>query len=327
MNSRFDKKYLALQEESKAPASFTPEALLQDAVKKCYWFSEKTGAYHIYTLDEILKISQDDLPFKNSFSKCIQKMKHENDFCILLFYFKDPTNIENVLKSYGYVHPMDERRFSNEVAFKQIQKFFADGVNKAANFNSIDVDPSLGCIIGVNGQKVKDFLEFEKELDHELNHYFEQIGLAFGETEARLADDKIKQKDEEILNVLCRFYGLEKSGSLNVENLRKHFFDDLEFRSMCANAYHDIIMFNMSVFAKKDEMTPERFFAWSENPRIDQIPRSLIDSVLFAWTVRKISSNRWNILREGIIKACEDKKNIFQKFWRKSIDWFRNIIK
>ena len=318
--SKFDSIYFKVIDESKAPMTFTPESLLKEAVKLCFWHSEDFGAYHLFTLDEIVSICKDDLPFKDKFARCLQSIEDKNDFAILLFYFKDRSMIEKILLSHGYIHPENKRLFSNKEAFSQIQRFFADGSKKAANFNSIDVDPSLGCIIGINGSMVSTWLEFEKELDHGLSHYFEGFGKKCGAIRD-LSNDMLKRSDA--ARFLQQYYGAYDP--VKIEDVRAHFFDDVEFRSMCANVYHDIIMHNYSLIGKKIDAST--FIRLATTLDLDHCPEDLKDSVIFSWTTLQISKNRWSILRNGIEVACNEKTNIFQRLYRKTADWIRNLLK
>lgn len=310
----FLEAYLKILNEQSSPTTFTPEELLYDAVKECYY---STGEIVIYTIDQIEAFC--DSANKPLFSRLAKSLKHTEDYVIVIVYFPDVDSVVFIFSKErlllpGHHYGVDYSKFKE--AFK---KFFEDDRNVAANFNSIDVMPELGCVIGLNGSKIKSNRDFEKELDHELNHYFEQMNVHFNEA---VFPDKIAL-NQYVVDEICRFYGVALNKKSFIEDLKKHLFDEEEFRSISANVFHEILRHNETHL--KDICTTE-IVSSIESKNWSKYSRHLQEMLLFCWVCRELSNSRWLILLNGIEAACSHKKNIFQKSYIAGKDILRRIV-
>lgn len=311
----FLEAYLQILNEEKSPTTFTPEELLNDAVRECFY---STGEFVVYKIDQILGFCDDEN--KPLFSKLAKNLRYDDDYAMIIVYFPDPSKIDYIFSSHRYMLPHHHYGFSMDSVKEAFKKFFADERHIAANFNSIDACPELGCIIGLNGDKLKTRRDFEKELDREINHYFEQMKIHF--KDARRSEPI--ELNEDVINELVDFYGISIEKKSFINDLKTHLFHEDEFRSMSVNVFHEILRHNEMHL--KQLSADEVFDAIKSRQwrRFDDV--RFQEALLFAWVCRSLSSSRWMILRDGIIEACSVKKNIFQKFFIKGRDKLREMI-
>ena len=320
--NELEKIYLDILNEQSSPTSFTPEELLYD-IRKNIFFSR--GSYCFYTVEDLENFA--DETNKELFKVLVNHMKDRNDFGMMLIYFMSVDDIEEIILKSGHSYPPMPyknvpKNFSMNAAFNQLKKYFNDKDTNGANFNSIDVCPELGCIIAINGAQLSSNRDFEQVLDHEINHYFEGLNVHFNLADN--VDNIVDAKDHEIIDKLEKFYNMDFSSKDGfVQDIKTHFFNYVEFRSMSANVFHEILRYNETHLTQLDY-----------DDLIDDIvecnygkyERPLSEYILFCWICRKMSSSRWEILLKGIKAACEIKKNIFQKFFIKGKDIFRNML-
>lgn len=317
--NKFEEIYLKILNEESSPTTFTPEELLDDIRKRCF-FSH--GEIIYYTMDELKSFCDDKN--KPLFSLLLKHMKYNDDYAILIVYFTSLKQIDSLMTEVGYMHPhMHHPFFSLNKVHKQFKEFFKITDKSGVNFNSIDVNPSLGCVIGINGSKINSARDFEKEFDHELNHYFEQLNIHYDFE--KYPDNIIDINSKNILNKLQQFYNINFANKENyIKDLKTHLFDYKEFRSMSANVFHEVLKYNETHLK---ELEFHSFLTDISNCNYQKYKEiSLQEMILFCWVCKQISGSRWNILIDGIKEAISIKKNIFQKFFIKSKDLIRNFM-
>jgi hypothetical protein len=228
------------------------------------------------------------------------------------------------LQNFGYLNPhINYPNFSLDIVYKQVKQYFNDTDKVAVKFNSIDICPQLGCVIGINGSKINGGREFEKELDHELNHYFEKMNIHFDLTKYI---DKIEDTSyKNIINTIEEFYHINfcKKTSF-IRDLKYHLFNFNEFRSMSANVFHEILQYNETHLRQLDFhifLTDIKNCDYHKYTDIN-----MQETILFCWLTKQLSENRWNLLLTGIKDAIKIRKNIFQKFLIQSKDILRKVI-
>lgn len=241
----FEQIYLNILNEQSSPTSFTPEELLY-SIRDSIYYSH--GRYSFYTVEDLKKFSNDSN--KELFKVLVKHMNDRNDFGMMLIYFESIDDIEEIILKSGYSYPpmpfkSIPKNFSMKVVFNELKNFFNNSNKRGANFNSIDVCPRLGCIIAINGLQLSSNRDFEQVLDHEINHYFEGMNPHFNLT--KNVDEIEDTKDHEILKVLNDFYKLDFSKKDTfIQDIKTHFFNHIEFRSMSANVFHEILRYNES---------------------------------------------------------------------------------
>lgn len=305
--SEFEKLYLKILLEEVSSVTFTPNDLLDDIRKKCFY---SHGEVIYYTLDELNEFKDDKN--KPLFSLLLKNLKNKHDYSILIVYFTSLNQIDELMESIGYTNPhMNYPNFSLKQVHKQFKKFFNINNKSGVNFNSIDICPELGCVIGINGEKIHSIRDFEKEVDHELNHYFEKMNIVYQLD--NYVDFVSSSTDSDILNKLEEFYGIDiKRKSNYIADLLYHLFNYQEFRSMCANVFHEILNYN-ETHIKELQFS----FLLNDIKNCNYEKYSKIEfqeAILFSWICFKLSESRWDILLEGIKEALSIKKNIFEKF-------------
>ena len=320
--TELEQTYLNILNEECSPTSFTPEELLYSIRDSIFYSS---GNYAFYTIEDLESFSDDKN--KKLFSILLRQMKHKNDFGMMFIYFQSVDDIEEIILKSGYSYPPMPYSDVPEIlpmkkVYEKLKDFFKDSSNRGANFNSIDMCPELGCLIAVNGAQVSTNRDFEQVLDHELNHYFEKMNIHY-----KLAEDVdkiIDVKDKRILEVLEKFYKREFSENISfIRSLKTHFFNYNEFRSISANVFHEILRYNETHLKQLDydEFTDDIIQC-----NYKKYKGMLAEYVIFCWICKQISLSRWDIILTGIKAACEVKKNIFQKFFIKGKDLFRNLV-
>lgn len=289
--TKFNELYFKILTEEVSPTTFTPVELLDDIRRSCFYSS---GTIVYYTLDEL----KDYLDERNKplFSQLIKHLKYTDDYAILILYFTDINQIDELMTKVGYLHPHSHiPNFSLNIVHKQIKDFFLNTNKFGVHFNSIDVKPELGCVIGINGAKIKSGREFEKQFDHELNHYFEQMNIHFNyETSV---DNIENTNNKNIINKINEFYGIDVSQKTTfINDLKYHLFNHDEFRSMCANVFHEILNYNETHFKQLDFHTFINDILTCNYQHYSNI--HLQEMILFCWINKQLSENRWNILLE-----------------------------
>jgi hypothetical protein len=313
----FKELYLNILTEETSPTTFTPIELLDDIRKKCFF---STGEYIVYSANELLSFC-DDIN-KPLFSKLVKRLKHKGDYSLIVVYFKDIAHIHEIFSTVGYLNPFQAfKQFSMEKVETQLINFFKQSNKAGANFNSIDVCPELGCVIALNGSLIKTNRDFEKQLDHELNHYFEKLQLKFN----KINSIQTATPNEKVLNEISKFYGIDVSKKSSfLTDLKYHLFDESEFRSMSANVFHDILNYNETHLK---QLNFHEFMTDVNNCNYGKYSDiSLQESILFAWICKQLSENRFSIIVEGILAAIKIKKNIFQKALIKSKNFLRSLL-
>lgn len=313
--TKLEQIYLDILTEQSSPTTFTSEELLYDAAKECFF---STGEFMVYDIEDINSFCDD--ANKPLFSKLVKNLKFNDDYAIIIAYFLKYDDIEYVFSKNRYMKPHHHYGFSLDKVKSEFKSFFSDQRNTAGNFNSIDVCPELGCIIGLNGAKIKTNCDFEKELDHELNHYFEGMNVHYGNADML---EKIELNDV-IVDELFKFYGVSFNKKTFINDLKRHLFSQEEFRSMSANVFHEILRYNETHF-KQLEVDEVINDITSRNWRRYE-DRRLQEILMFCWVCSQLSSSRWSILLDGMEEACRIKKNIFQKFYIAGKGWFRSIV-
>lgn len=313
--------YLNILNEQKSPTTFTPEQLLNDILNKCYFYSEQ---YLIYTFDQ-LKIFN-DIKNKPLFNLLIKNINHKLDYSIIIIYYNDYKEFKKLISKFNYINPLtrfNQNPVKIETIFNNIEQYLEKTNKSGVNFNSIDYCPELGCIIGLNGKLIKSQRDFFKVLDHQINHYFEGLNLHFNLINSNTKIN-IHNNYDDIFKVLKEYYGnIFQQKDTFIQDLKYHLFDSKEFRSMCADVFHQILRYNQKHLK---QLNFNKFIEDILNCNYKKYSIELQDYIIFCWICNKISISRWNILLEGIKEAISIKKNIFQKFFIKGKDWFRNLI-
>lgn len=314
--SKFEKLYKQILNEQSCPVTFTPEPLLDYIREKCYL---SNGQKIFFTIKQLLEYC-DDIN-KPLFSLLVKNLKSNNDYAILIIYFNKIEDIDEIINTHGYfnIH-QNYPTFSMKKVWEQFKRYFKVTNKSGANFNSIDVCPQLGCVIGLNGINIKTYRDFEKNLDHQLNHYFQKMNIKFDK--AQYIDNVIDNKTKIIEDKLKLFYGLEFSKDSFIDDLKYHLFNFDQFRSMCADVFHQLIRYNENHIK---EIEFQKFINDIKQCNYKDYPIKLQECILFSWICLQINKERWNALIIGLRSAFEVKRNIFQKFYIKGRDIFRNI--
>lgn len=320
--NEFEQVYLNILKEEKSPTTFTPESLLNDIRDRCFY---SFGDFIFYTVEDLKQFADNDN--KELFNIFVNNLTDKNDFGMLIIYFTSLNKLDDVLNLHGYFEPHSSSRkcpknFKMKIVYNQIKNYFQRTKKTAGNFNSIDICPELGCVIAINGGKISSYRDFEKELDHEINHYFEKMNIHYDLKEN--VDNIVDVKNKIILYKLEEFYHINFSEKESyIDDLKYHLFNYDEFRSMSANVFHEILKYNEQHLKQLEFNT---FIKDIENLNYINYSEQLQEIMLFCWVSKQISSSRWNILIKGIKEAISIKKNIFQKFFIKGRDIFRNLI-
>lgn len=315
----FEEIYLQILNEEVSPTTFTPIELLSDIRDRCFY---SHGVVIYYTIEELKDFSDDKN--KPLFSLMLHKMKYNDDYAMLIIYFTSMDQLEPLMTTVGYAHPhMHYPQFSLNKVYTALKTFFKDSFKTGCHFNSIDTNPELGCVIALNGKNIHSNREFERELDHELNHYFEQMNIHYNL--ADYPDNIVDIKNEKILNKLEEFYHDEfRQKPSYIADLKTHLFNYNEFRSMSANVFHNILKYNETHLK---QLQFSEFLGDIANCNYIKYKEVYLqETILFCWICKQISADRWSILTEGIKEAISIKKNIFQKFWIAGKDLLRRFL-
>lgn len=314
---KFQKIYLKILNEQVSPTTFTPEELLNDIKQKCFY---SDGEWILYTLKDLNAFCDDKN--KPLFSILVKNLQHKYDYAMIIIYFSSIEKLNEICNTYGYFNPHKEyKNFSMKIVYEQLKKYFKNTDKSGCHFNSIDVCPQLGCIIGLNGEKIKSNRDFDKELDHEINHYFEGLNIKYN----LISHVKTENLNFEIYNKLNEFYKIDfsKKSSL-INDIKYHLFNYKEFRSMSANVFHEILRYNENHF---NQLEYHQFITDILNCNYKKYKNlDLQEMIIFCWLCNKLSISRWQILLTGIKSAIQIKKNIFQKFLIIGKDFLRKIF-
>lgn len=317
--NKFEELYLQIINEQKCPVTFTPEPLLDYIREKCYF---SNGEKLSFTINQLLQYCDD--VNKPLFSQLVKNLKHTNDYAMLIIYFNNIKDLDDICLNYGYQNPpqLNKPNFSLKEVHKQIKQFFLNPNATGCNFNSIDTNPQLGCVIGLNGKNIKSIRDFEKVLDHQLNHYFQKMNIKFNKADN--IDNVVDFKSKKIIDKINEFYGLNLQYKPSFYNdIKYHLFDYNQFRSMCADVFHQIIRYNQN---HTKELNYNEFINDIKNCNYKNYDIKLQDYILFGWICLQINEERWITLVTGVREAFKVKRNIFEKFFIRGKDIFRNLI-
>lgn len=319
-----------------APNLFTPKSFM-DKVKEEINNSWNEPLY--YTLNDIIKISNNQLKNKEKFNNYLKKIQDTNkDFVLIVLFVKCQQNFLRLILS-----KIDT--IINKKKQEDIINYFLQNKNcKGCTFSNFPIIKNDPIIIVLNENLINSQQIFQIVLNHQLEHYFDEhcnenqqnLQQKFNNS-SNLSDDVIKFINNTQYNKLfelCKKIGYLKT-KFQLFDLIQHMFLNNEFYPMCSDLSNSFMYYfqqkQFKNFSIKDRVNfilskCNQQFLLSEN--FKNLPSYICDSLLFLYICKNISQQKFNICLETLTAQFKENvknQNIFIYLKNKISDLFKKI--